>query len=301
MRLRGACYRLVLLAAVIGTCSPSPASAQALSTFDDFSSGQIDGSRWAGYAHTVRFADLVALEGGWNNAVENPSLRHPRFSTFNGNSLRRILGGQLQLLLGSMGGIHPNPNVTAGHGRLGVVARASTQNVVQARVTAMAAEAPACRSIGESRVRAQLVMDLHTNAVSGGGVFATLSLDRRSFAGDRIYAVLSRCRDSQCLVAEDIDWVIFSRTWTVGGAHTLTIRHQPVNNRVVFTVAGGGVAAERRVLRSGPPSEGTELASGFGLRVETTPANCPAVGDAPTERNSVTIDARFDNVRVGAP
>jgi hypothetical protein len=300
MRFRGAWCPLVL-AVAIGVFSASPAAAQALSTFDEFSSAEIDGSRWAGYTNTVRFADLVELEDGWNNAVENPAVRHPRFSTFNSTSLRRIVGGQLQLQLDSVGGVHPDPNVAPGHGRIGVVGRQSSQHIVQARVTPMVAVAPGCRTTGESRVRAQVVAHLQTNSNGGGSVFATLSLDRSSFGGDRIYAVVSRCRDWNCAVAEDIDWVIFSRAWTLGAAHTLTIRHQPENNRVVFTVAGGAVAAESRTLNSVPPSEFTEIASWFGLRVETTPANCPADGSTPAERIGVTMDARFDNVRVGAP
>lgn len=301
MRFSGSCGPL-LLAVAIGFCSPPPAAAQALTTFDKFGSTELDGSRWAGYAYTVPYANLVALEGGWSNAVENPSTRHRRYSTFNGTSLRRIVGGRLQLRLDSLGGVHPNRNVAPGHGRIGVVGVGSSQNAVQARVIPMAAGAPPCRMTGESRVRAQLVADLQSgNWDRDGSIFATLSLDRSSFGGDRIYAVVSRCRDLQCTVAEDIDWVIFDRGWTLGSAHTLTIRHRPQHNRVVFRVAGGGVPAETQVLRSMPPTEGTEIVSGFGLRVETTPANCPATDDAPAERIGVTMDARFDNVRVGAP
>src|SRR5688572_17167773 len=253
MRLRRACAA-ALLAIAAACAAPPPTTAQsALFPYDDFSSGDIEGGRWLGYAHTVRFADLTQIDGGWNNQVENPAIRHPRFSTSNATVVRRVVGSQLQLQIESRGGTHPDPNVAPGHGRLGVSGGGS-RNIVQARVTPMAAASPACRTTGESRVRAQLVADLLGTDPGYGGpdrtdVFATLSLDRSSFGGDQIYAVVSRCRDWTCNVAEDIDWIVFSRAWTLGRAHTLTIRHEPENSRVVFTVAGGGVAAETRVLR----------------------------------------------------
>jgi hypothetical protein len=301
MRFRCACDPL-LLAVAVAFFAAAPVTAQELSTFDDFSSGEITGGRWAGYTQTVRFADLVELNDGWNNQVENPSIRHPRFSTFNTSSLRRIVEGQLQLQLDSVGGVHPNPNVAPGHGRLGVSSWAS-RSIVQAKVTPVSADAPPCRTTGESRVRAQVLAEVLSNHPQGGDpvAFATLSLDRSSFGGDQIYAVVSRCRDWTCHVATDVDWIIFDRGWTLGRAHTLTIRHEPENSRVVFTVSGGGVAAETRVLRSPPLTDTSYVSSRFGLRVETTPANCPASNGAPGERIGVTMDARFDDVRVGAP
>src|SRR5688572_3646465 len=183
MRLPRACGPL-LLAVAVGWLWPLPATAQVLSTFDSFSSAQLDGALWAGYSHTVRFADLVQIGGGWNNQVENPSTRHPRFSTSNASSFRRIVGGQLQLQLDSLGGTHANPNVAPGHGRIGVSARTGSRHVVQTKVTPMAAEAPGCRATGESRARAQLVVDVSVTDqayVDEGNVFATLSLDRSSF------------------------------------------------------------------------------------------------------------------------
>jgi hypothetical protein len=130
-------------------------------------------------------------------------------------------------------------------------------------------------------------------------MFVTLSLERSSFSGDRIVAVLSRCLDSsRCLAAEDLDWVVFTRSWTLGSAHTLTITHQPANDRVVFSVGGGGVAAESRSLSYPPTSE--VVTRPVALRVENSPANCPAEDNAPSERVEVTMDARFDNVRLNA-
>jgi hypothetical protein len=290
MTLRGACGS-VLLGIAAALSAPIPTTAQALSSYDDFSSATIDGDRWYGYLHTVG----VGRGPRWNNAVENPATRHPRYSTSNATSIRRIVSRKLQLQLESLGGTHRDPDVAPGHGRLGVFGRRGSGGTVRARVTPVTAEAPWCGTTGESRVRAQLFANVADQSyVDDRDVFATLSLDRSSLGGDRIYAVVSRCRDYTCDVAEDIDWVIFDRSWALGAAHTLTIRNDPDNNRVVFTVAGGGVPAESRALRSQPVSERTIAGNRFGLLVETTPSNCP-------ERIGVTMDARFDDVRVAAP
>ena len=132
-------------------------------------------------------------------------------------------------------------------------------------------------------------------------VFARLVLERSSFAGDRIYAVLSRCRGGwACALAEDLARVEFNRAWMLGQAHTLTIRHQPATGTVVFGVMGGGLPAETRTLRQPVPDD-TSAISGFGLQVDTVPANCPESAEAPAQRLEVSMDARFDNVRVAGP
>ncbi len=170
---------------------------------------------------------------------------------------------------------------------------------LQARVTVAAAETQPCRSTGESRARAQLYADIVRDSDSRL-MFVTLSLERSSFGGDRIVAALSRCLDSSdCLAAEDLDSVVFTRSWTPGSVHTLTVTHQPANDRVVFVVGGGGVAAESRSL-SYPPTSDVGFFQNVALRVENSPASCPADGSTPSERVEVTMDARFDNVRLNA-
>jgi hypothetical protein len=303
MRLPGACvYILVVVAA--GFCTTLPATAQTFSTFDDFSVSRIDGVRWSGFAHTVRFrARTDADPNSWNNQSENPLLRHPQFSTSNASALRRIVSGHLQLQLDSVGGTHPNPDVVPGYGRLGLSSRGwARHSAVRATVTPMVADAPACRTDGESRVRASLsVSILGSVETVDAAVFARLVLERSSFGGDRIYAVLSRCRqDWGCAVAEDLDRVDFNRTWLLRRASTLTIRHQPATGRVTFVVAGGGGRSESHVLRA-PLADDTAVITGFGLRVDTGPANCPSSAGAPAERVEVTIDARFDDVQVAGP
>lgn len=296
MRFRDACGPL-LLAVAVGFLSPLPATAQTLSTYDDFTSEEIDGGRWAGIEHVLRYGTPA---GGWSNEIENQWTHHPEFSIVNTLVDRGIAGGQLRLQLSTRGGTHGN-TMAPGHGRLALRSRSVQDFVtrVQAKVTVMAAEPRPCRSTGESRTRAQLYVEVVSNTSTEPVVFATLSLQRSSFGGDRIVAVLSRCRDQGCLVAEDLDWVVFTRSWTLRGAHTLTITHQAANARVLFSVAGGGVAAESRTLRYSPLPEDVP-GRDFALRVENSPSNCPAGGGAPSERVGVTMDARFDNVRVNA-
>jgi hypothetical protein len=189
--------------------------------------------------------------------------------------------------------------MASGHGRLRLRGKGFERVTrVQTRVTVMAAEVQPCRSTGDSRTRAQLWLELSTNR-SGTLLFATLSLQRSSFGGDRIVAVLSRCQDEGCRVAQDLDWVVFNRAWTLRSAHTLTVTHQPATDRVVFSVSGGGVAAESRTLRYSPPPEEFRVGGRlFSLLAENSPSNCPADGGSPAERVAVSIDARFDNVRI---
>jgi hypothetical protein len=285
---------LLALAAVV--LAPLPLAAQTLATYDTFEDESIDPRRWTVLEHTIRYG---SPPGGWSNAIERERERHPEFSVVNTLVDRRIVSGQLRLHLRTRGGIHDN-TMAPGHGRLAV--RPTSHSLsdavtrLQARVTVVAAEAQPCRAIGASRTRAQLYAELFGDNGSQRMVFATLSLQRSSFGADQIVAVLSRCTAADCAVAEDIDWVVFSRSWVPGSAHTLTISHRPADARVQFSVGGGG-AAESRTLRYSPPPESVR-GTAVGLRVENSPSNCPAGGGAPSERVRVTMDARFDNVRL---
>lgn len=283
----------VALAVAVTFLTPQLLTAQALTTYDDFTSEQLDPDLWAGMRYTVPYG---SVEGGWINGPESQWAHHPEFSVVNTLVDRRTVGGRLRLQLSTSGGTHDN-TMAPGHGRLAVRGRADVVTRVQSRVTVMAADAQPCRSTGESRTRAQVYLELVRDGGDDTLLFATLSLQRSSFGGDRIVAVLSRCRDDNCSVAEDLDWVVFNRPWTVRSAHTLTLTHQPANDRVVFSVSGGGLSGESRTLRYSPPPSEFWLSGRFSLRVENSPSNCPADGAAPSERVDVTMDARFDNVR----
>ena len=302
MRLRDA-YAPLLLALGAVLLAPLSLSAQTLSTFDTFTSEEIDGDRWAGIEQVIGYGSHA---GGWVNGSESQWTQHPEFSIVNTAVDRRVVGGQLRLQLSTRGGTHDN-TMAPGHGRLALRSRSVGNSVTraQASITVMAAEPRPCRSTGESRTRAQLYLDVVRDASDRPVVFATLSLQRSSFGGDRIVAVLSRCRavpasppGDGCRVAEDLDWVVFNRSWMARRAHSLMITHQPATDRVVFSVSGGGVPAESRTLRYSSPSDGTLVGQGFALMVENSPSNCPAAGGSPSERVEVTMDARFDNVRV---
>ena len=285
--------RMLAPALAVALLTPQLLAAQTLTTYDDFASGRMDPDRWAGFRYGVPYG---TVDGGWINAPESQWAHHPQFSVVNTVVDRRVVGGQLRLQLGTRGGTHDN-TMAPGHGRLAARAK-TTVTRVQSRVTIMAADAQPCRSTGESRARAQIHLDLLRDTADETLLFATLSLQRSSFGGDRIIAVLSRCRDDSCSVAEDLDWVVFNRPWTLRSVHTLTVTHQPANDRVVFAVSGGGLASETRTLRYSPPPSEYWLHGLFSLRVENSPSNCPAAGTAPSERVAVTMDARFDNVRI---
>src|SRR5688572_4390264 len=295
MHSRG-CHLIVIFVAAIILLIGHPVGAQTLTTYDDFSSEQINPSRWTGRQSVVRYGTAA---DGWFNEGESLWTFHPEFSVINTSVDRRIVGGQLRLQATSFGGTHDN-TMASGHGRLNLRGAQVERRVtrVQTRVTVMAAEAQPCRSTGDSRTRAQVWLELSRNTGNARLLFATLSLQRSSFGGDRIVAVLSRCQDEECRVAQDLDWVVFNRAWTLRSAHTLTVSHQPANDRVVFSVGGGGVAAESRTLRYSPPPEEGSVGGLFSLRLENSPSNCPADIGSPAERVAVSIDARFDNVRI---
>jgi len=295
--LRGA---LLLMAVGMVAATPFSAAAQVLSTYDDFNSGRLDGRRWHGVEEAIEYANLVGISGGWSNQPEGQWTRDPDFSTVNTAVQRRIVGEQLQLRLNTAGGSHPDPDVSPGHGRVALRMRNVAQpvTILQSQVTMIEAETQPCRTTGQSRGRAQLFTRLFNDG--SGDLFATLSLQRRSFDTDRIVAVVSKCRDQGCTIADDLGSVVFTRRWTLGLAQTLTITHQAGSNRVAFSVIGGGLTAETRYVSYPPPPSRAESARHYELRLETTPANCPAAGGTPSQRVEVTLDARFDNVRVNA-
>ena len=102
------------------------------------------------------------------------------------------------------------------------------------------------------------------------------------------------------MVADDLGSVVFDRAWRLGRAHLLTITHQPGGNRVLFSVSGGGITAENRYVGYPAPASRREGNRDYALRVENTPANCPAQGSLPAQRVEATMQARFDNVRINA-
>jgi hypothetical protein len=294
---RVADVHVLLLAISVALLLPVPAAAQTLATYDAFSTTHIDASRWVGVEYGVRYGSLAT---GWRNVRESPLTRHAAFSVVNTDVRRVLLGGQLQLRLVTSGGTH-STSQAPGLGRLILRSRQDalrdTLTRLEAAVTVMAADAQPCRSTGNSRARAQLFAEITTGSRA---IFATLALQRTSFDSDRIVAVLSQCLDYYCTTAADLDWVVFTRSWIIGVAHTLALVHQTTSNRVLFSVTGGGVAAETRALSYTPPAEQWWVGRRFELRVENQPATCPATSTAPAERVDVTMDARFDSVRINA-
>src|SRR5688500_1588001 len=103
---------VIFLAAAIFLIG-DPVGAQTLTTYDDFSSEQIDPSRWTGRQSVVRYG---TAPDGWFNETESLWTFHPEFSVINTLVDRRIVGGQLRLQATSFGGTHDN-TMASGHGR----------------------------------------------------------------------------------------------------------------------------------------------------------------------------------------
>ena len=58
---------MLTLALAVVLLTAQPLTAQTMETFDDFTSAEIDGSRWLGTEHTIRYG---SHPGGWSNTIE---------------------------------------------------------------------------------------------------------------------------------------------------------------------------------------------------------------------------------------
>ena len=288
----------ILLTITLVASAPGRAPGQTLATYDDFAAPGIDKHRWRGFEHVTAYTRAETLAGGWQNWVEDEATSDPTLSVANERAVREVVSGALRLALTSHGAASAS-GIVPGVGRLGMRMRHADPAIarLQARVTVAAATVDACGTEG-GRARAQVLAHFFNDG--SGDVFASLSLERHTFAGDRVVAVVSRCRGASCRTAEDLAFVVFGRAWTPGVAHVLTITHQPDRNRFVFTVSGGGQTAETRALAypavTSPQAPELPIRD---LRVENAPAFCqPSTGGI--TRAGITMDARFDTVRIAA-
>lgn len=281
----------VLFSGVLPVAPPST-DAQTLALYDDFSAPGIDGNRWRLYDHVTRYARTAPLDGGWAQGAEDLAMSRPDRSIVNAHVDASVTGGRLRLALTTHGAREVS-GLAQGRGHLGASASISGVERMRAKVTVSATTVEPCGEHG-SRSRAQILAHFFSEAERD--VFASLSLERETSAGNRIVAVVSRCRNSRCTVVDDLGFVVFTRSWSVGATHVLTIRHDRERNRFVFTVAGDGVPAETRAIAHPVPASFEPPVLGIrDLRVENSPAACASTdGDVP--RPEVTMDALFDNV-----
>ncbi|MBI1735035.1 MAG: hypothetical protein HYR51_07675 [Candidatus Rokubacteria bacterium] len=274
--------------------------AQTLALHDDFSAATIDGSRWTAYEYVARYVRTATLDGGWAHSSEDMATSNPALSVVNAHALVRIVSGQVRLAL-TTHGAREGAGLAQGNGRLGLrTFGAAGLTRMRAKVTVTASTVEPCDE-QPSRSRAQLLAHFFGDGdpaepITQRDVFATLSLQRHTFTGDRIVGVVSRCRDFACTVADDLGFVEFARSWARGAAHVLTLTHQPDRSRFVFTVSGGGAPAETRAVPyTVPVSFDAPRSRIRDLLVEASPAAC-ASPDGAVPRPAVTMDARFDDV-----
>jgi hypothetical protein len=136
-----------------------------------------------------------------------------------------------------------------------------------------------------------------------GDVFALVSLVRGTqdtSAGpvvrNYVEARMGSCGSPGCRIRSGA--VAFTRSWTVGVPHVLTITWQPASKRFAFTVTGGGVPAETRTLAYTSEVTAPPRGYAYDLRVESQPGFCSNGEEFIYE--TVSIEARFDNVRLNS-
>ncbi|MEX2146590.1 MAG: hypothetical protein WED01_06205 [Candidatus Rokuibacteriota bacterium] len=300
---------------------PMPARGQALEVYDAFGAGELDPVRWRGYEYTVEGTSsrTVALFGGYNDV---PRYRGESFygPSSVGESRRGVLNRRAQITLTSSkrGGFQG----TTSHGRARAglrmnhpgLADSAVVTTLRASVTVAGVSAeppdPVTESCGwYNSARAQVFGHFFNDGSSTGpgdltgDVFASVSLERRveeTSAGpavrDVVEARVGRCNTPECRMTWDA--ILFTRTWTVGAAHVLTITWQPGSDRFKFTVSGGGIAAESRTVAYAVADSAPPRGYAYDLRVESQPGFCGAGQELIWQ--TVSIDARFDNVKLNS-
>jgi hypothetical protein len=317
-----------VLAVLVTVSWTMPARAQSFGLYDNFGSGEIDPLRWRGYEYRIGGTDTDDRFrwGGVNDAPVHE--RNPGDAPSAAlDSTRRVVNGQAQIALTAFNrgrfvirremvptgkarsGLRLNSPGLADHSPMVTAFRSAVT------VAGMSVELPQSGAIcsGETRFnsgRVQIFGHFFNDGSSigpddlTGDVVAAVSLERVAerdpATGARVVRDVAEARVGRCQTSDCgfVGWQAtpFTRTWTVGVAHVLTIVWRPGSNEFMFTLAGGGVAAESLTV----PTR-TELAPPRGyvydLRVEAQPIKCE---DRPTDDfpQRVSVDARFDNVHL---
>lgn len=301
------------LIVVAALASATPAAGQSLGVYDSFTSAELDARRWRGYEYLIGGTDARnrALLGGDSDGGD-----YTGASLFGPDSInegrRRVVGGQAQIAQTSSNrgglsgdyshgkaraGLRMNHPALADHSPLVTTLRASVT------VAGVAVEPP---DDGEgcwwqNSARAQVFGHFFNDGTSTGpgdqtgDVFALVSLERRvegSVARNVVEAQVGRCGSAGCRVSSTS--VLFTRSWTVGAAHVVTINWRPAMNAFKFTVSGGGLPAESRTMSYTMADSAPPRGYAYDLRVETQPGVCFV--DDQTVWQTVSIDARFDDV-----
>jgi len=320
MKLR---HLAAFLVVVAGVASNAQAHAQTLGVYDTFGSAELDPGRWRGYEGVIASTESRAANynGGYHDSPAWDESAYGPSSV--GEIQRRVVNGQAQVALttakrgGSQGGGYSHSMARAGlrmsHPGLAAPS-APLVTTLRASVTVAGVSAeppdPATETCSRNNsARAQVFGHFFNDGSSGGpgdltgDFFASVSLERRVqytnagyVVGNFVEARVGRCNTPGCR----IHWqaVRFTRTWTVGAAHVVTIAWQPASNRFLFTVSGGGVPAESRAVGYTAADSAPPRGYAYDLRVESQPGLC---GDTVRQEliwQTVSMDARFDNVQL---
>jgi hypothetical protein len=317
--------------AVLATVSWAvPARAQSLGLYDNFSSGEIDPLRWRGYEYRIGSTVNGSTPGsplhGGTNDIPVYGVHDVTYAPSAAlDSVRRVVNGQAQIALTAYNqGSSPPPGQMwpTGKGRSGLrLNRPSLADHSPVVMTFRAAVTMAGVSMvppdsgvscgAHTAARAQVFGHFFNDGSSTGpedltgDILAAVSLERRleqnEFNGpwvvrDLAEARVGRCRNAKC---EHISWQAtpFTRTWTVGTAHVLTINWRPGSDAFTFTLGGGGVAAESLTVPYTSADVTPPRGYAYDLRVEAHPTRCHDANNLhPPQR--VSVDARFDNVHL---
>jgi hypothetical protein len=312
-----------VLTVVVSLSWTMPAGAQTLGIYDNFNSAPLDPDRWLGYEYSIYDYDShpAALYGDpdWGSAGGDPQKQ---------TSMRRVVGGQAQILLtsyrGTSGalfggggkarsGLRINHLALADHTPV-VTAIRSTVTVVEASVPNPSPELW-CRVQNVGLTRVELLGHFFNDGTSTGtedltgDVFAIVALKRllnREDPGapvllDSVEASIGRCANANCSRIRRLTTHTFARTWATGVPHVLTIVWRPASNAFEFTVADASVTESVTVPYT-VADETRVRGYAYDLRVETRPMRCYAepIGAPNQVPHQVSIDARFDNVQLNS-
>jgi hypothetical protein len=315
-----ALYAAVLLAVVAVVAWTAPARGQALGAYDAFSSGALDPGRWRGYEGVIAGTESrdAHYNGGYRDAPGGAGASAGPNSI--GESQRRVVGGQAQVTLTSWKRYGFGGGYSHGKARAGLrMTHPGLSNPSSPLVTTLRASLTVAGVTAEppdpggcsvySAARAQVFGHFFNDGSSTGpgdltgDVFASLSLERgveQTSAGpvarNFLEARVGRCNTPACRIRWSA--IQFTRAWTVGAAHVLTITWQPASNRFAFTVSGGGIPAETRTLAYTYADAAPPRGYAYDLRVESQPGFC-GNGEV-LIWEPASIDARFDNVQLNS-
>jgi hypothetical protein len=302
-------WRIAALALTATAVWTMPARGQTFGVYDDFSSGQLDPVLWYGYEYVVEGTSVRAVAVG-SGLIDYPS-DEGFFGPKDLESTRGVIAGQAQIALASDKRTGFSSQYTQGAGRSGLrinhpalADHSPAITTLRAMVNVAAVSVPPFDCSGQpNAANAQLFGHFFNDGTSSGSadltgdIQALVKLERRvesTTAGpvvrNVIAASLFRCNDASCRYIKPVATATFTRTWTVGASHVVTILWRPGSNAFTFGVFGGGGPAESRTIAYTLADSLPPRGFAYDLRVETIGGFC---GPAAPQR--VSIDARYDN------